>query len=159
MLIEAPKVKEAFLKKIEKIVGPLGYSSKNLDRLNYARDSSFKATIQMKYAKVEHFPDVIAWPRSVDEVQKLVKLAVAFKMPVVPFGAGSGVCGGTIPVKGGMIIDVKKMNRLITLDTESLVVEAESGIMSMGLEDQLERRGYTLGHFPSSIICASLGGC
>lgn len=159
MIIESPQLSESFLDQVEKIVGPSYTSSKKLDRLNYARDSWFRETIKAKYAKTNHFADIIVWPANRDQVQSLVKLALLEKIPVVPYGAGSGVCGGVVPVKGGMIIDMKRMNRLIHLDKENGIVEAEAGILSMHLEDQLQRQGFTLGHFPSSIICASLGGC
>lgn len=158
MLITAPKLKTTFLERVETIVGPKAFSNQNLDRLNYSRDSNFKSVIQIKYNKVEYFPDIIVWPSHTEQVQKLVKLAIKFKMPIVPYGAGSGVCGGTVAVKGGMIIDLKRMRSILKMDDANLTVTAESGVMGKHLEDELHRKGYTLGHFPSSILCASLGG-
>lgn len=158
MPIKAPQVTEEFILAAQEIVGSSFVSSKNLDRLNYSRDASFKAAIQAKYKKVEFVPDIIVWPQEVAQVQGLIKLARKHKVPVVPYGAGSGVCGGTIPVQGGMVIDVKRMNQFIRLDRENLLVQVEAGMMGMHLEDRLLRQGYTLGHYPSSIICASVGG-
>ena len=158
MKLNPPKLKKTFLSKLEEIVGPSGYSFKNLDRFNYGRDSSFKSTIRIKYNQSEPLPDVIAWPENTAQVQKLVKAAIRHRVPLVPYGAGSGVCGGTVAVKGGMTIDLKKMRRLIRLDEENLEVEVEAGMMGLHLENELERKGFTLGHFPSSILCASVGG-
>lgn len=159
MHLLAPKLKKSFLQQIENIVGLQGYSTKPLHRLNYSRDSSFRSTIQIKYNFTEFFPDLIVWPQNGEQVQKLIRLAGRSKMPVVPFGAGSGVCGGTIPVKGGMVVDVKRLNRVLRLDAQNLQVTVEAGMMLQHLEDELARNGYTLGHFPSSILCCSLGGC
>lgn len=158
MKLRPPHIKKAFLDQLESIVGAAGYSTKSVDRLSYARDSNFKAAIQHLYGKVEFPPDAIAWPENVEQVQKLVKACIKHKVPVVPFGAGSGVCGGVLAVEGGLVIDMKKMYRLLHLDTKKLTVTVEAGIMGMHLENQLQRKGYTLGHFPSSIICASMGG-
>lgn len=158
MILKASKIKKTVLKKVEEVVGPDAYSSKDLDRFNYSRDSNFKSTIQIKYNKVECLPDLIVWPDSVDKVQKLVKIAIRHRIPVVPFGAGSGVCGGTVPVKGGMVIDLKRMHHLLKVDTSNLLAEVETGMMGMHLENELERKGFTLGHFPASILCASVGG-
>lgn len=154
----APKLPKAFLAKVETIVGAKNYSFKNLDRFNYSRDSNFKSTIRAYLGQSEPLPDIIAWPENAAQVARLVKAASAHKIPVIPFGAGSGVSAGTLALTGGLIIDVKRMRKMV-IDEDNLLVEADAGIMSMHLEDQLQRRGYTLGHFPSSIICASLGGC
>ncbi|MDO8518892.1 MAG: FAD-binding oxidoreductase [Deltaproteobacteria bacterium] len=158
MNLPPAKLRKTFRSKIEAIVGPGGFSAENLDRFNYARDSGFKSAIRIKYNRLEPLPDIIVWPENTLQVQKLVKAAIRHRVPIVPYGAGSGVCGGTVPVKGGMIVDMKKMRKLIRLDKDNLLVEAEAGTMGLHLENELERKGYTLGHFPSSILCASLGG-
>lgn len=159
MQITAPNLKKNFLKKIEEIVGPKGYSASNLDRFNYSRDSNFASTINLFYNRVDAFPDLIVWPESTSQVQSLIKLANNESMPIVPFGGGSGVCGGTLPVKGGMVVDVKRMRTLLKVDAENLLATAQAGMMSMHMEDELQRKGFTLSHYPSSIICASFGGC
>jgi alkyldihydroxyacetonephosphate synthase len=77
---------------------------------------------------------------------------------LVPFGAGSGVCGGIRPSPESIVVDLKRLDRIRALDREGLMVEAEGGIIGQHLEDRLGRAGLTLGHFPSSIYCSSLGG-
>ncbi len=158
MQIEAPRLKKSFIKSVESIVGEGGLSVQTLDRINYSRDSNFKSVIQNRYRKIENLPDLIVWPEKVEQVARLVHLCLKGQIPVVPYGAGSGVCGGTVPVCGGMVIDLKKMRRLVKIDQDHLTVTAEAGMMGLHLEGELDRRGFTLGHFPSSILCASLGG-
>lgn len=158
MQFEPPKLKKHFLDHLTTIVGAGGYSAKNLDRFNYSRDSNFKSVIRIRHAQVEPLPDVIVWPKDTRQLQALVRLAIRNKVSMIPFGGGSGVCGGTIAETGGMIVDMKKMYRLLKVDSADLLATAETGIMGYTLEKELQRKGYTLGHFPSSILCASLGG-
>jgi len=64
------------------------------DRLSYARDMWPKAILWIRQGKIPPPPDVVVWPDGEEEVQKVVQLARRHKLPVIPFGAGSGVCGG-----------------------------------------------------------------
>lgn len=158
MIIEQPKLKQIFIKKIETILGAKNYSIQNTDRLSYARDANPKSALRFHFGQIEKLPDIVVWPSSDEQIQKLVKLAATFKVPIIPYGGGSGVCGGTLPVFGGMVIDMKKMRHVLDIDTTHLKVRVQTGIMGQHLEDALNQKGFTLGHFPSSIKCATLGG-
>jgi alkyldihydroxyacetonephosphate synthase len=114
--------------------------------------------ISLKECKINYFPDFIVHPAEEVQMQKLLKLANSLKIPVIPYGGGSGVCGGTTPVKGGIILDLKKMNKILNIDEKSLTVTCESGIIGENLEKKLNGKGYTLGHHPQSIYCSTLGG-
>ncbi len=105
-----------------------------------------------------HPPDAVVFPRTEDEVAAILRACADSGTPVVPYGAGSGVCGGAVPIRGGVVVDVKRMNRILDVDDVDLTVTAEAGIVGMHLEEELGDRGYTLGHFPSSILCSTLGG-
>src|SRR5262249_24725668 len=109
-------------------------------------------------AAAGHPPDVVVGPQTAEEVAAIVRLARARRVPVVPYGAGSGVCGGALPLHGGITVDLKRMDRILAVDENDLVVEAECGINGERLERALAARGLTLGHFPSSIYCSTLGG-
>lgn len=100
--------------------------------------------------------DYVVYPESVNEVQKIVKLANRYRIPIVPFAGGSGV--GSRPVYGGIIVDIKKMNKVLEIDTISNVVTVEAGIYISELEDELKRKGYELKHLPASYFCACVGG-
>lgn len=106
----------------------------------------------------EHPPDVVVWPETADEIAEIVRVARRYRLPIVPYGAGSGVCGGAVPIYGGITLDTKRMDRVLSVDASDLVCEAETGINGERLERELVRRGFTLGHFPSSIYCSTLGG-
>jgi alkyldihydroxyacetonephosphate synthase len=129
------------------------------DRVAYARDLWPRGLIGVAGGDIApHPPDAVVWPRSTEEVAEIVKLAAASGTPIVPFGAGSGVCGGTLPIRGGLVVDVKRMRSLVSLDKDAGAATFEAGIVGEHLEHELNRRGWTMGHFPSSIMCSTFGG-
>jgi alkyldihydroxyacetonephosphate synthase len=79
-------------------------------------------------------------------------------VPIVPYGGGSGVCGGAVPLYGGITIDTKRMQQVRSVRDAELVCDVEAGLSGERFERELARRGYTFGHFPSSIYCSTVGG-
>ncbi|HLL24984.1 MAG TPA: FAD-binding oxidoreductase, partial [Kofleriaceae bacterium] len=79
-------------------------------------------------------------------------------IPIIPYGGGSGVCGGAVPIYGGITIDTKRMQTLRSVHREELLCDVEAGLSGERFERELARRGYTFGHFPSSIYCSTVGG-
>ena len=105
-----------------------------------------------------HPPDAVVWPTSTEEVAAIVRAAARTGTPLVPFGAGCGVCGGTLPIRGGIVVDLKRMRSIVELDAHAGAATIEAGLIGEHLEHELNRRGFTLGHFPSSIMCSTFGG-
>jgi alkyldihydroxyacetonephosphate synthase len=103
-------------------------------------------------------PDAVVAPRTRDEVVAVVRWCAANRVALVPFGAGTGVCGGATPVAGAITVDLKHLTSIGTLDEVSGVVEVEPGVIGQRLEDHLAHRGWTLGHHPSSNHCSTIGG-
>ena len=97
-------------------------------------------------------------PRSTADVVAILELADAARTPVVPFGAGSGVCGGAVAPDGALVVDLRAMNRVLGLNETSLTVTSEPGVMGAELERWLRERGHTMGHFPQSIDISTVGG-
>ena len=106
----------------------------------------------------EHRPGVVVWPERTEDVAALVRWASERGVALVPFGAGSGVCGGVMPREDVVVVDLKRMERIRKLDATAPLVDVEAGHMGVPLEQALERAGFTLGHFPSSILCSTVGG-
>jgi alkyldihydroxyacetonephosphate synthase len=100
----------------------------------------------------------VVWPERTEEVAAIVRACAEARVPIVPFGAGSGVCGGAVPLHGGLVVDLKRMRRLVALDEVGRSATFEAGAVGEHLEHALARRGYTMGHFPSSIMCSTFGG-
>ncbi|MBM4387102.1 MAG: FAD-binding oxidoreductase [Deltaproteobacteria bacterium] len=103
-------------------------------------------------------PDAVVFPENEEDAIKVVNFCRTNGIPLIPFGAGSGVCGGTLPVQGGVVMDMKRMRSVTGLDEASCTVTVEAGILGAHLEEFLNEKGYTLGHFPSSLACSTVGG-
>lgn len=102
-------------------------------------------------------PAAVVRPESTDEVVALVALARREGLSLVPFGAGSGVCGGIECDPRTVVVDTKRMSAARRLDAGPRLAVGP-GAMGITLEESLEREGFTLGHFPSSILCSTVGG-
>jgi alkyldihydroxyacetonephosphate synthase len=141
------------------ILPPERVSQSSADRLIYSRDMWPKALLSVRDGKPQVSPpDFIVWPESTEEVAAIVRLARSREVPVVPWGGGSGVCGGAMATHGGIILDLKRMNRILSVSPMDHLATLECGIIGQTVEDQLNLRALTLGHFPASIYCSTLGG-
>lgn len=141
------------------ILGDKGISTSPAHLIAYAADMWPKYQIYKLMGRFgEHPPDAVVWPETLQQVAEVVSLLNSRNVPVIAAGGLSGVCGGTIPVNGGIILDMKRMNRVLNLDRSSSLVEVEAGILGQVLEEWLNEQGYTLGHFPSSIASSTVGG-
>ncbi len=135
------------------------------DRAAYARDLWPRDLLGLTDGTLPPGPELIAWPGTVDEVAALVTFARNEGMTVVPFGGGAGVCGAaraTEPSRADgdrvLVLDLKRLRRLRSVERANGTAEVETGIVGEILERALNARGATLGHFPSSIYCSTLGG-
>jgi alkyldihydroxyacetonephosphate synthase len=138
-------------------VGLENFSDREIDRIAYSRDYWPITLRWLLEKKTPPLPDFVVWPEDAEEVSEIVKIANDEEVPIVPFGEGSGVLGGAIPVNGGIVVDLKRLNK-ITIDDENLTVTAQTGINIMDLERELNIKGYTMGHYPQSMYCSALGG-
>lgn len=102
-------------------------------------------------------PGAVVWPERPEQIAELIELARAEGFCVVPFGAGSGVCGGVLPDERTVVVDSKRLVDF-RVDEGAPVVHAGAGLLGIELEQKLARLGYTAGHFPSSIVCSTVGG-
>jgi len=103
-------------------------------------------------------PQIIVTPETAQDVAKVMKIANNYKIPVTPWGGGSGSQGGALPIYGGISLDTKKLNKVLEIDEKSLTITAETGCNMQQLEWATEKAGYSTMHFPASIACATLGG-
>jgi glycolate oxidase len=103
-------------------------------------------------------PDAVVRPRNSEQVVGLVKLANKHGVPLVPRGGGTGLCGGAVPIKGGVIVDMQLMNAIKEIRPESLYCKVEPGVVYDELNRQLARYGYMFPGSPSSGEAANIGG-
>ncbi|MBU6232740.1 MAG: FAD-binding oxidoreductase [Acidobacteria bacterium] len=110
------------------------------------------------HGEVPALPGVVVQPVTTEEVAAVLRIANEHRVPVTPQGGRSGVVGGAIPATGGIALDLTKMNSIVTIDEESMTVTVESGCFGPDLENYLQERGLTVGHFPQSFDLATVGG-
>jgi alkyldihydroxyacetonephosphate synthase len=108
--------------------------------------------------EVPAVPAVIARPRSTDDVSALLRLCNDQRIPVTPAGGRSGVCGASIPLYGGVLLDMTSMSGIEHIDTVSNIVEVLPGTFGPHLEADLAAAGLTLGHHPQSFDISTVGG-
>jgi alkyldihydroxyacetonephosphate synthase len=146
-------------RELEAIFGPRRVSLRATDLETYSRDMWPRLLLAIRAGTpLPHRPHAVVWPEHVREIVAVVKLAREWRLPIVPYGGGSGVCGGTVPVRGGITVDTKRMQQLRAVHGDELVCDVEAGLSGERFERELARRGYTFGHFPSSIYCSTVGG-
>ncbi len=133
-------------------------STASHERALYARDMWPKALMWTRAGYTALPPDVIVWPETVEQVAAVTRKACELGVPLIPYGAGSGVCGGTIPLRGGIVMDVKRLSRIKSVDPEALEADVEAGMLGEIFERRLNRQGLSTGHFPSSMYCSTVGG-
>lgn len=142
------------------------------DRLSlqaYSQDQWPRKLLELRQdGPAEPIVDLVIWPSSAQQISKIALWAGDADASLIPYGAGSGVCGATIvsatddPSAAGqrprVMVDLKAMRAVRSIDRKSMTVWAEAGMIGENLERHLNQEGFTLGHFPSSVYCSSLGG-
>lgn len=123
-----------------------------------AHDLWPRRLIERRDERAPTLPQRVLWAESDDDVVAIVKAARVARRPLVPFGAGSGVCGGISPTSSSWILDLKRMDRVLAIDPLKGTAVVEAGCNGERCEQALNARGLTLGHFPSSIYCSTVGG-
>jgi glycolate oxidase len=103
-------------------------------------------------------PDAVALPDCTGQVAELLKLASRYGFPVVPRGAGSGMTGGSLAVRGGLVLVLSRMNRIIEIDAENMIAVVEPGVITGELQDRLKKQQLMYPPDPASLKFCSIGG-
>ncbi|MCD4703523.1 MAG: FAD-binding oxidoreductase, partial [Methanosarcinaceae archaeon] len=133
--------------KLRDIVGQSYISTSTAELYAYSTDAGIHRSM----------PDVVIRPGTTEEVTQIVKLANEYLFPVIPRGAGTALCGHSVPIKGGVIIDLQRMNRIKEVHIEDLYVIVEPGVVHQDLNDELKKYGFFIPG-PSSGNVANIGG-
>ena len=130
-------------------------------RLDHAHGQSLPDWIGLRGGTLQRFPDGVALPTTVEEIQELLRFAIGHNAVVIPYGGGTSVVGHLeVPEthRPVLSLSLEGFNRLTGLNRDSRLATFEAGIHGPQLEHQLNSRGYTLGHYPQSFDYSSLGG-
>ena len=136
----------------------LRVSRASADLTAAARDLWPRALVDIQSGELPpNRPGAVVWPERSEQVSEILELSRSQGFHVVPFGAGSGVCGAVLPNERTIVIDSKRLLDF-RIDEHAPVVHAGAGVLGIDLEARLAKHGYTAGHFPSSIVCSTVGG-
>ena len=107
---------------------------------------------------ISHLPDVVVFPGSEAEISKILQLASKEKLIVVPRGTGSGMTGGSVPVKGGLVMVTTRMNQIISIDEENFITRVQPGVIVSDIHKAVEEKGLFYPPDPSSSSFCTIGG-
>jgi len=130
-------------------------------RLRHAVGQSFPDWVANHSGQIAAFPDGVAYPGCEQDVRSSLEYARQTGTKIIPYGGGTSVVGHINPLPGEapvLTIDLSRLNKLVALDENSRLATFEAGVAGPHLEEQLNGRGYTLGHFPQSFELSTLGG-
>ena len=103
-------------------------------------------------------PDLVVFPSSANEVSQILILANKLHFPVIPRGQGSGLTGGSVPVKGGVVLTFTRMNKILEIDTKNLVAIVEPGVITFVFQEEVAKHGLFYPPDPASYKYSSIGG-
>jgi alkyldihydroxyacetonephosphate synthase len=147
-----------FIERVRRIVGDEHFSQRESDLISYSLDYWLYGVFLSQKGDLPALPAAIVSPSSTAQIQEIIRCASQYKVSITPFGGGSGVVGGAIPLNGSIILNLQRMSSFLSLDELSLVAEFQAGIMGANLELELNHRGYSAGNIPQSLFCSTLGG-
>ena len=107
---------------------------------------------------ISGIPDYVVRPLSTEQVSRVVSLASKHKIPIVPRGVGSGLEGGCVPVHGGIVLDMRNMDKILEINTKSLYAIVEPGVTHATLNAELAKEGFFFAPDPASTDFCVIGG-
>jgi alkyldihydroxyacetonephosphate synthase len=140
------------------VVGEDAVRSDETTLLDHCRDWWSLSTLQALQGRLSARPLCVVNPLTTEQVAATLRYANRHRLAVVPFGAGSGVCGGVLPGDGAVVVDLRRMNRILELNEVALTVRVQAGMMGGEFEAALNKAGYSMRHFPLSIDVSTVGG-
>jgi alkyldihydroxyacetonephosphate synthase len=147
---------------LEEAVGAEHVSTDPLDRVVHARGKCLRDLVRHRRGDVGRLPDAVVRPVREEELEALMRAALEADAVLIPFGGGTNISGSleapeaeTRPV---VSVDLGRMDRVIEIDADSRLARVQPGVFGPALEEQLNARGWTLGHFPDSFAHSTLGG-
>ena len=108
--------------------------------------------------RYSRMPDAVVRPVSADEIQAIVKLANRLNIPVTPRGAGSGLSGGAVPACGGIVLSIDRMNRILEIDRDNMVIVVEPGVVTGEINERTAEFGLFYAGYPMSLETCYIGG-
>lgn len=109
-------------------------------------------------AEYAHMPEAVVRPESAEQIAAIMKLANRTRVPVTPRGAGSGLSGGAVPVFGGIVLCVDRMNRILDIDPNNLTITVQPGVVTNEINEKVKDFGLFYAGYPMSLETCYVGG-
>ena len=142
-------LKPELISQLKKIVGKETVLTSKEDLTTYSYDGTTMWT---------HMPDVVVLPTSSEQVSQVLKLANENRIPVTPRGGGTGLSGGSIPIKGGIVLCTTKMNKILEINKTNLNATVEPGVVLQDFNIALAKEGLFFPPDPQSFFGCTIGG-
>lgn len=144
------KVDAETVKKLREIVGEKNILTRDEDKEPYSHDENLILN--------KHMPEVVVKPESTDQVRNILVLANKERIAVTPRGGGTGLSGGAIPLYGGILLSIERMNKILEIDRENLMAVLEPGVINGNLQKEAEKYGLFYPVNPASCDSCTIGG-
>jgi alkyldihydroxyacetonephosphate synthase len=157
--LEQPKLSTKTLTALQRIVGAQNVSIASYDRALHTYGSTFVDLMRLRMGRVENPPDAVCYPRSEEEIARIMELCTQKGIPIVPVGGRSSVTRGVETTEGGVCLDLTRhLDRVLEINETDFFARVQPGIYGPALERTLNARGFTCGHFPQSFEYSTVGG-
>ncbi len=138
-------------------------SADRYDRVSHALGKAYRDVVRGFRGEVANAPDLVAFPRAEEDVERLLAWCAEANSAAVPYGGGTSVVGGVEPqvgegYAGTVSIDLRRLDRVLEVDRTSRTARVQAGVLGPALSDQLRERDLAFRHFPQSFEYSTLGG-
>jgi glycolate oxidase len=138
--------------KLVNVVGPNYVTIELCDRLVYSKDYSIEGFAG------DYTPDIIVKPDSIEEVQQIVEIAIDLGVPIYTWGGGTSMSGNPLAVHRGIVLDMKRMNRILEVDPDNLTMTVEAGATMAEVQTAAMKHNVFFTHQPESCLSSTIGG-
>ncbi len=153
-----PKLSEDFISELSTHFSSTQISSDPTTRLRNSIGKSYLELIRLRLADIPSIVELVVYPSSHDDVIAIIQLCNRFKVPISTVAGGTSMTLGVQAPKGSIAVNLKNMNKILSINTESLYITSQTGIFGPELEKSLNHNNVTLGHFPQSWEFSTVGG-
>ncbi|KAA3659389.1 MAG: FAD-binding oxidoreductase [Chloroflexi bacterium] len=158
-----PNINEGFMEALKKVYPESQYSFEKTQRIVHSHGQTTADEVyKVIYGRLERVVDLVTYPESDEDVEKLVALAQEHNVCLVPYGGGTSVsCALQLPASDPRMmvaVDMRRMDKIVWIDRENFRAEVQAGMTGKDLEEALEKEGFTTGHEPDSLELSTVGG-
>lgn len=162
--VKVPEVRlpSVVLEQFAQRLGKTVCSMEKEDRIRHAFGKNYKDLIRVRSLNLDIAPDIVLYPENEEQIRTIFDLCREHRVALIPFGGGTSVVGGVEASASNRpyvaTLNTTRLDRILSIDEESLTATIEAGKMGPDLENELNEKGFTLGHFPQSFEFSTLGG-